>query len=87
MEQNVNLRHGLDLEAVLNSLSQPVVLVVSGEDLGEKCEEGRVGDGGLLAKQERLVPQELGECLEKTMKRFFAACFLLHCFSFSPKQM
>ena len=71
MEQNknVNLKHGLNLELFLNSLSQPVVLVVGTEDLGDKCEEGGVGDGGLLAKQERLVPEELGECLEKTRKR------------------
>ena len=59
---------GVDLEVVLDGLPQPVVLVVRGEDLGEEAEEGGVRDGGLLAEEERLVPEVLGECLQEKRK-------------------
>ena len=51
------------LVVVLDGLPEPVVLVVGGEDLGEEAEEGGVGDGRLLAEQERLVAQVLGKGL------------------------
>ena len=52
------------LVVVLDGLPEPVVLVVGGEDLGEEAEEGGVGDGRLLAEQERLVAQVLGKGLK-----------------------
>ena len=58
------------LVVVVDCLPEPVVLVVGGEDLGEEAEEGGVGDGRLLAEQERLVPQVLGKGLMREGEGF-----------------
>ena len=58
------------LVVVVDGLPEPVVFVVGGEDLGEEAEEGGVGDGRLLAEQERLVPQVLGKGLMREGEGF-----------------